>query len=43
VLQLTIIGKQAISLRYSRLGAIGSVAAPPANLIYDPPRNAPGA
>jgi hypothetical protein len=43
VLQLTITGKQAISLRYSRLGAVGSVAAPPSDLVYDPPRNAPGA
>jgi hypothetical protein len=43
VLQLTITGKQAISLRYSHLGAVGPVAAPPAGLVYDPPRNAPGA
>ena len=43
VLRLRITGKEAISLSYSRLGAVGPVAAPPANLVYVPPSGAPGA
>ncbi|HUY54312.1 MAG TPA: hypothetical protein VMV23_04035 [Candidatus Nanopelagicaceae bacterium] len=42
LLQLTITGRRAISLRYDHFGLIGAVSPPPAGQIYVPPTPAPG-